>query len=69
MVENVLAFHQRMPYFRMIGWDMAVDSEGKPTIMEYNIKWPGIQYYQWCNGPLFGTDENRVHQYVNALIS
>ncbi len=69
MVENALAFHLRMPYFKMIGWDMVVDSEGKTAIMEYNLKWPGILYYQWCNGPLFGTDETRVHQYVNALIS
>ena len=58
-----------MPYFRMIGWDMVVDEEGIVTVMEYNLKWPGILYYQWCNGPLFGSDEAHVINMVNSLIS
>lgn len=54
MKEIILEHHKRMAYFGFIGWDFAIDKNGEPRIMEYNIKGPGVLYYQYVNGPLFG---------------
>jgi len=54
MVATVKECHKKLPYFRFVGWDFAIDSEGNPRIMEYNIKGPGVLYYQYVNGPLLG---------------
>lgn len=54
MVDMLIECHKKLPYFRFVGWDFAIDSEGNPRIMEYNIKGPGLLYYQYVNGPLLG---------------
>ena len=57
--QLVLNAHKKMPMFRAIGWDVTIDENYKPIVMEYNLKGMGIYYYQLANGPLFGehTDE------------
>ena len=52
--------HSKMPHFGFIGWDFAIDTDGNPRIIEYNIKSPGVLYYQYVNGPLFGKDTDFV---------
>ena len=69
MVDMALSCHARMPYFRFIAWDMTIDCDGEPVIMEYNLLSPGIMYYQWTNGPLFGTDVDRIHYVIDKLTS
>lgn len=54
MVAIIKECHSKLPYFGFVGWDFAVDAEGNPRIMEYNIKGPGVLYYQYVNGPLLG---------------
>ncbi|MBR2182356.1 MAG: hypothetical protein IJ858_02845 [Acidaminococcaceae bacterium] len=53
--ENHLALH----YFDIIGWDITVDEEFNVICIEYNIREPGTQVYQFAHGPLAGetTDE------------
>lgn len=48
-----------LKYFGYIGWDITVSSDGKPIVIEYNIKFPGSHLSQMANGPLFAeyTDE------------
>lgn len=50
--------HQRIPYFRLVSWDIARDADQKPVLIEFNINSQGI-YSQVATGPLFGnyTDE------------
>lgn len=57
--DVVLKAHRQMPMYQSIGWDVTVDENYNPIIMEYNLKGMGIYYYQLANGPLFGqyTDE------------
>lgn len=54
MKEIIMEYHSKMPYFGFVAWDFVVTPEGTPKIMEYNIKGPGMLYYQYVNGALFG---------------
>lgn len=53
-VEFVQYHHQRLPYFKLIAWDLAVDENGHIVILEYNVKAIGITLFQYNTGPLFG---------------
>ncbi len=63
-----LKCHERMPMCRFVAWDMVVAEDGEPVIMEYNLMRPGILYYQWVNGPLFGKDVNKLYETIDKLI-
>lgn len=67
MKRMALDGHARMPFFKLIGWDITVDENEEPVIVEYNISRPGILYYQWTNGPLFGTNPERIHYIISKL--
>ena len=56
--EMVQGIHQRVPYFRMISWDLALDSNDFPVLIEFNAFGQSIDFQSVC-GPLFGeyTDE------------
>lgn len=60
ITQLVTKMHSEMPYFGFIGFDVAVNEGGDPVIMEYNIRVPGIMYYQYTNGPLFGSYTNEI---------
>lgn len=51
VIEVVKEMHLRIPYFNLIGWDMSVDKEGKPTLIEWNS---APQLSQVGHGPAFG---------------
>lgn len=52
--EIAKSMHSQMPFAVFIGFDVAFDSKGEPTIMEFNLTAPGAFYYQLIGGPLFG---------------
>jgi len=54
MKEIIVELHSKLAYFGFIGWDFVIDEDGNPKIMEYNLKAPGVLYYQYVNGPLLG---------------
>lgn len=49
--QDVKREHVKLAHFKIIGWDFAVDSEGDPVFIEYNVC-PG-QNQMTC-GPTFG---------------
>ncbi|MEC3907983.1 sugar-transfer associated ATP-grasp domain-containing protein [Tamlana sp. 2201CG12-4] len=57
--ELVKKVHIQVPYFKLIAWDIAIDYEEAPVLIEYNTYKMGISSLQLANGPLFGefTDE------------
>lgn len=61
--EDVLAqvkkMHLKIPYFRLVSWDIGIDIDNSPILIEYNTYHQGICVHQLANGPLFGsfTDE------------
>lgn len=58
--EKAVAFvkeqHLNLPYFNMVGWDIAIEEDGTPVMIEFNMT-PDLS--QSANGPAFGeyTDE------------
>ncbi|GGZ70357.1 sugar-transfer associated ATP-grasp domain-containing protein [Algibacter mikhailovii] len=44
--------HKKVPYFRLISWDLAVDESGQLVFVEYNIHGQGVNIHQLNNGPV-----------------
>jgi len=62
--ELVTAVHSRMAHFGFVGFDIAIEKNGEPVVIEYNIKSPGVLYYQYVNGPLFGDRTEEIAQMI-----
>ena len=62
VVETVLRLHKTIPYMDLIGWDIAINEEGEPVLIELN-QYPDCEFIQIFNGPMFGkyTDELLEH--------
>jgi len=58
-IKLVKKIHYKIPYFKLVAWDIAIDDSAKPLLIEYNTYRMGISSLQLANGPLFGdfTDE------------
>lgn len=57
--EVVISLHNKLHYFDIVSWDIAINPDGDPVLIEMNLSDQGINYLQALNGPLFGnlTDE------------
>lgn len=51
LLDTVKEMHLRLPYFNLIGWDMTVDTNGVPALIEWN-RAPELS--QVAHGPAFG---------------
>ena len=56
--------HKILGHYRFIGWDVTIDNDENPIVIEYNVSGPGVLYYQYTNGPLFGKYTEDVMKYV-----
>ena len=50
-----LLLHQRLPQFRIVGWDFSITPDGKPLFIEFNPR-PGIGFQQ-AIGPMFSKED------------
>ena len=57
-----------MPYFGIISWDFAVNENGMPILIEYNLGYPDVMIYQMNNGALFGDKTEDVLKYCYLAI-
>ena len=59
VVKMIKAMHKVVPYFRIISWDIGIDKNNAPLLVEYNTYYQSTRVHQTPNGPLFGkfTDE------------
>lgn len=60
IVEKSLLMHKRLPYFRFATWDMTLDNEGEPVLIEVNLRHQDVSGYQLQNGPMFGEYTDRI---------
>lgn len=51
--ELVERLHARVPYVRCVGWDVAVDKDGRVRIMEWNGEHNDIKFSEATQGPCF----------------
>lgn len=64
IVEKIKMVHQKcLPSIGFAGWDIAIDENDEPLMVEVNLSWPGVQFEQLCPGkPIFG---NRTEEVVD----
>lgn len=58
--QLVLELHRQLRYFDIVSWDIAIDEEGMPILVELNLRFQDILFHQLCNGPLFGEHTEAV---------
>ena len=49
-----------VPMFGVASWDIAIDADGEPVLIEYNVGGAGIDIHQYNNGPLYGKYRERI---------
>lgn len=50
-IEKVKDYHLKFPFFKLMAWDVAIEEDGSPTLIEFNMT-PDLS--QSANGPAFG---------------
>jgi Sugar-transfer associated ATP-grasp len=67
--EFVKQLHEQLLYFDSVSWDITINPDSQPCLMEVNLTFQEINFHQVNNGPLYGdlTDEvlTRVFKRVN----
>lgn len=56
-IETVKQCHLQLPFFNLIGWDVSIDTEGDPVIIEWNAR---TELSQSAYGPAFGEYTERI---------
>lgn len=62
--DLVTRAHPLIGHFRLVGWDIAVDKDGDPILIECNMRKNGIELHEFSNGPYFGDLTDRVLEEV-----
>lgn len=58
--------HTRLPYFDFIGWDIAIDQDGQPAFVEFNVPCEVGATQQGC-GPMFEEDLDEIMERVSKV--
>ena len=66
MLEIAKKSHSLYPRLRFMAWDFTVDESNNVICMEYNVRGPGVLYYQYANGPLFGKHAQKILEYAKS---
>lgn len=56
-IEFVKRLHMKLPYFNIIGWDVSIEENGEPILIEYNAN-PGLSQSAFCSG--MGENTERI---------
>ncbi len=67
-VALALEAHNAMPMFGIIGWDITIDKDNKPLIIEWNLHAIGMYHSQLTTGPLFGEDSEYFAKQAKELM-
>ncbi len=60
-VENLVkSAAQRFPHFRLVGWDVAINQDDEPVIIEANLTMSSIDLIETACGPIFGEYTDQV---------
>jgi hypothetical protein len=53
-ISMVIKQAERFPMFRLIAWDIAIDEDAEPVLVEANLVQGGLEIMQFAHGPIFG---------------
>lgn len=59
--------HPSIPNFRLVSWDVCIDQDGEPLLVEANLCYGELNLHQLCNGPLFGSDTQKIMNEVFGI--
>ena len=59
-MDLVVSIAPRLPQFRLVSWDVAIDEQGETVFIEGNLKYGQLDLHQLNNGPLFGEDTKAI---------
>jgi hypothetical protein len=54
------SLHEAVPQVGLIGWDMGIDEDGRPWVLEANTVHPGNRYTEALRGPAFTAERWEV---------
>lgn len=60
VVKEVIKAHLEIPILKIVGWDMTLNEDNEPIFIEANVYRPGITIEQFCTGPIFGSNIDKV---------
>lgn len=52
-IELVRRLHPQFPHFRLISWDITLNKDNKPVLIEANLCDGELDFHQLNNGPIF----------------
>ena len=58
--------HARLPYFDFVGWDITIDQEGNPALIEYNLPGETGSVQSGC-GPMFVEDLDEIMMRLSSV--
>lgn len=58
--ELVINASKLVPHFRMVSWDVAIEKDGTPILIEANLADGQLDLHQLCNGALFKEDTKKI---------
>ena len=56
--------HECVPHFGFAFWDVCINSEGSPVIVEMNLRYPNSKIPQAACGPFMGSYTDRIMEYI-----
>lgn len=59
-LDTVLEAHSHVPRYGFISWDIAINEDGHPVLIEPNFSISGVREHQFCAGPMFGEHTKAV---------
>lgn len=64
-ILNAIEYEHKINFSlcKLIGWDICINSENEPVIIEVNSSQPGVIGEQLCTGPIFGDRTKEVVEY------
>lgn len=63
--DFIVHWHQKsFPFANLIGWDIILDEDANPIVIEINLDSADIAAHQIFNGPVFGDRINEVMDYM-----
>ena len=66
--ELVLGEATKLSYFRLVSWDIALNKQNEPVLIEANLCSGELDFHQLNNGPLFGDDTEEILNEVFNII-
>lgn len=60
IVDLVKDQAKKNPHFRLISWDIALNENDEPVLIEANLKYGELEFHQLNNGPIFGEETDYI---------